>query len=213
VSRVAREPGLSIELHPRVETALRAQLDRRAAALAAGASHVGWKIGASIAEVDALTGDTPVIGYLTTATLIPDGGAFAVGDATGLHAEVELVLGGGGFAVGLELVDTTRPPSSLEDIVAGNVFHRAAVLGAATACAPLGEARLWIDGELCARAPVSTNVDATRAHVAALLERLGLALSPHDRVLAGSLIHVPVTAGRALCAEIDGLGRVGVTLA
>jgi hypothetical protein len=45
-----------VELHPEVMSALRAQLDARRAQLDTGARHVGWKIGASIAEVDALTG-------------------------------------------------------------------------------------------------------------------------------------------------------------
>jgi 2-keto-4-pentenoate hydratase len=202
-----------VSLDPRVALALRRQLDRRAAALDAGARRVGWKLGAQIAEIEAVTGGEPVIGYLTSATVVSDGGIYDVRNAAELRAETELVFDAAGLAVGLELVDTARPPHGLDAIVANNVFHLAVVLGERRARTAGAEARLFVDGELRAAARVTTDVEAVRARVGALLEDLDLQLRPEDRVLAGSLTHVPVAAGSEVRAEIDGLGGVSIRLA
>jgi 2-keto-4-pentenoate hydratase len=200
-------------LTPELQAALRAQVARREALLASGARHVGWKIGALIEEVDAVTGGAPVVGYLTSATVLPDGATYQTDGGGALHAETELVLGGDGYGVGLEIVDTSRPPDGLAAIVAGNVFHRAAVLGPPREHAPGPRARVWVDGELRAEAAVDTDEAAVRERVGALLEALGLRLEPGDRVLAGSLTHVAVAPGQTVEAEIDGLGRVALRLA
>jgi 2-keto-4-pentenoate hydratase len=198
--------------------ALRVQLERRDLALRDGAVHLGWKIGAAIEEVDAHTGGKPLIGYLTTATLIPHGGAFDARGTRELHAETELlihVVSDSGVAVvgtALELVDTGRPPSSMEEIVAANVFHCAAVLGRARvgALAAGARARLWVDGELRAEAPVRAEVEATVRRVRELLDAVGERLRIGDLILAGSATHVAVAAGEAVAAEIDGVERVEV---
>jgi 2-keto-4-pentenoate hydratase len=202
-----------VELHPRVHAALLVQLERREAALSAGARHVGWKIGGAIAEIDALTGGAPVVGYLTTATVVPAGGVHDASGAQELRAETELLIAGDRLGVALELVDVARPPGGMEAIVAGNVFHRALVLGATRSAAAGAQARLWIDGALRAAAPVSTDIAATLARVSALLATVGVRLQRGDHVLAGALTHVPVAAGQEIWAEIDGLGRVAVTIA
>jgi len=201
---------------------LREQLERRRALLGAGARHVGWKIGAGIEEIDACTDGRPAIGYLTSETVFDHG---AVLDAAGreLRAETELVIQvartgpdpRGVVGVAIELVDVARPPFGPQAIVAGNVFHRAAVIGPARAggLAAAACARLWIDGDLRELAPVTTDVPATIGLVAGLLAAIGERLRPGDLILAGSLTHVPVRAGSALTAEIDGVGRVEATLA
>jgi 2-keto-4-pentenoate hydratase len=203
-------------------TALRAQHARRRVLLNDGARHVGWKIGGEIAEIDAVTGGNPAIGYLTSATVFEHG---AVLDAIGgrrLCVETELLIqvtqaGAGAAAVvgvAIELVDVARPPCGMEAIIAANVFHRAAVLGPARSggLPPAACARLWIDGELAEIAPVTTNVPATIAHVAGLLAGLGEQLLAGDLILAGSLTHVPLPTGGAITAEIDGIGRVWATV-
>ena len=64
-----------------------------------------------------------------------------------------------------------------------------------------------------AEAAVETDVAGTLARVSELLDALGLRLEPGDRVLAGSLTHEPVAPGQEVQAEIEGLGRVAVTIA
>jgi 2-keto-4-pentenoate hydratase len=203
--------------------ALREQLERRRALLAAGARHVGWKIAAGIAEVDDCTGGSAAIGYLTSETVFDDGAALDDVAGRELRAEAELVIqvartGSdpcGVVGVAIELVDVARPPCGLQEIVAGNVFHRAAVIGRARAggVAPAACAGLWIDGELRELAPVTTGVAATIAHTAGLLAAVGERLRAGDLILAGSLTHVPVELGSTVLAEIDGIGRVAATLA
>src|SRR3954454_11774416 len=109
--------------HPRVVAALHAQLETREAVLRGGATRVGWKLAYDIPEVDEVTGGEPVIGYLTTATLIEPGGIFR-GASPDLRAETELAIevgdggGVGALGVALELVDVSRPPYEMEAIVA-----------------------------------------------------------------------------------------------
>jgi 2-keto-4-pentenoate hydratase len=198
-----------VELHPDLRSALQAQLAAWRALLDAGARHVGWKIGGAIGEVDAFTGGAPVVGYLTTSTILADGATHRASGGA-LHAETELLIEDDRLGVALELVDTTRR-GGMHEIVAANVFHRAAALGETLHATP-GTARLWIDDELRATAPVDTDVDAVRARVHEVLAAVGERLRPGDRVLAGSLIHVPVAPGQHVVAEIEGLGRVAVSL-
>jgi 2-keto-4-pentenoate hydratase len=204
-----------------VLAALRRQLRARRAALEDGARRVGWKIGGDIAEIDALTGSAPVIGYLTTASLAPAAGMHDASGARALRAETELLIELAtpetiaGVGVAIEIVDVARPPDTMESIVAANVFHRAAVFGEARAAAvaPDAKARLWVNGSLREAAPATADVEWTVEHVARLLHALGERLRAGDRILAGSLTHVPVAAGDEVQAEIDGLDRLAVTIA
>jgi 2-keto-4-pentenoate hydratase len=218
-----------LKLHPRVLAALRRQLENRRATLDSGAVSVGWKIGGDIAEVDALTGSAPLIGYLTTASLVPAGGVHDPSGARALRAETELLIelerdvdpgkagpdSIAGVGVAIELVDVARPPDTMESIVAANVFHRAAVLGDArvTTLPPRAQARIWVDGELRETATAPTDALPTVEHVARLLDAIGERLHAGDRILAGSLTHVRVTAGSHVAAGIDGLERLAVRLA
>jgi 2-keto-4-pentenoate hydratase len=204
-------------VHPRILAATRSQLDVWRAALRSGAGRVGWKIGLGVEEVEELIGTEPVIGHLTTATLLAPGGTYAAEGARELRAETELAIEVGdrgtiaGLAVALELVDVARPPAGMEGVVAANnVFHRAVGFGPTRADVPLdgARARLLIGGAVRDEGPVRGNPAATVRAVARLLEAAGERLEPGDRILAGSSCHVPAGPGDAVAAEIDGLGRV-----
>jgi 2-keto-4-pentenoate hydratase len=98
-------------------------------------------------------------------------------------------------------------------IVAGNVFHRAVVLGAAAAPAwPVGRATLTIDGHVHDADEAPRHPVAVVRDVARVLEACGEQLAGHDRILAGSLVHVPVRAGSRVTARIDGLGEASAVL-
>jgi len=202
--------------HERVVAALRTQLARRPA----GARRVGWKLGGGIAEIDSVTGGRPAIGHLTSATQLTDGSTYA-GGGTALHADTEVVVELGedrdivAAGVALEIVDIARPPHDLEGIVAGNVFHRAFALG------PLmpwpgrfdGAARSIVDGEVRAEARADDDHAEIVATAAELLAAVGERLRPGDRILTGSVTQVAVAPGDEIAAEIDGLGRVALTIA
>jgi 2-keto-4-pentenoate hydratase len=213
------------DLHPRIVAATRAQFEARRAALAAGAGRVGWKIALGIEEVEALAGSDPVLGHITTATVIEPGGTFAGADTVReLRVETELAVEVGpgntvaGVGVALEIVDVGRPPDGLEAIIAANVLHRAVVFGPTRrepvlAAARARRARLLIEGEVRDDAPLTADPAATVAAIGRLLEAVGERLAPGDRILAGSACHVPAAAGDAVVAEIDGLGSVSAGIA
>jgi 2-keto-4-pentenoate hydratase len=203
---------MTADVHPRVVSALRAQLERRAELLAAGATSVGWKLGYDLGEPDL----EPVLGHLTSATVLEDGAVFLAASARELRAETELVVTAGaaggvaGIGVALELVDVARPPDDLEGIVAANVFHRAVVLGP-THPGPLPAgalARAIVDGEERDAVAPAADPEAVVRDAARLLAAVGERLSPGDRILSGSSTHLPVEAGARVAAEIDGVGRV-----
>jgi 2-keto-4-pentenoate hydratase len=200
------------DVDPQVAAALRTQLQRRAALLADGAAHVGWKLGYGFGD----PGREPILGHLTSDTVLEDGGAFPAAAARELRAETELVVTAGedgrvaGLGVALELVDVARPPDALEDIVAANVFHRAVVLGPMRpGPLPSGAlARAIVDGEEREITVPAADPERVVRDAARLLAAVGERLAPGDRILSGSSTHVPVGAGDGVEAEIDGLGRV-----
>jgi 2-keto-4-pentenoate hydratase len=209
-------------VHPRIVDATRVQLEAWRAALAGGATRVGWKVAFSIAEVEEVVGGEPTLGHITTATLLQPGGTFHGAAAVrALRAETELAVEVGatgaiaGLAVALEIVDTGRPPGTLEAIVAANVYHRAVAFGATRPGVSVAgaRARLRVGGAVRAIAAVTSDPEETVAATARLLAAVGEELRPGDRILAGSVCHVPVEPGDDVVAEIDGLGSVAATLA
>jgi 2-keto-4-pentenoate hydratase len=211
-----------MDLHSTIAAGLAAQLAARQAALDAGARRVGWKLAYGIEEVEAVAGDEPVVGHLTTATLIEPGGSYH-GASTDreLRVETELAVevgeGGAiaGLAVALEVVDVGRPPHEAQALVAANVLHRAVAFAPTRrgATVPAGPARLLIGGELREEAPVRGDPAAVVAATARLLAAVGERLESGDRILAGSSCHVPAAPGDAVVAEIAGLGAVAATIA
>ena len=207
------------ELHPRLATALEAQLERRRKLLNDGAAHVGWKLGLAIAEVDRLGGE-PVVGHLTSATLIHPDTSYRPAGRGELRAETELAVevgdGGAiaGVAVALELVDVARPRGGPEAIVADNVFHRAFALGPLQPPRPTAglEATLFVGGRLRQSARLEGEpADRLRA-AAGMLEAVGERLRRGDCLLTGSVNHVPVGPGDEVTVEIETLGRLEVTI-
>jgi hypothetical protein len=162
-------------VHPRIVAALRAQLRARDP----DARRVGWKIALGIAEVEELIGDEPVIRNLTSATQLAPGATYDGGGPLHADAEVVVEVGPGGdvagLGVGLELVDLRRPAGGMEAMIAGNVTHRAFVLGPSLRDAKPGHGALIVDGEVRARAPAVVDPAATvrGERVAAEIDGLG----------------------------------------
>ncbi len=81
------------QVDPRIVAATRRQLDAWHGALRDGAERVGWKIALGIDEIEALVGADPVLGHITTDTLLQPGGEFAGAAAVRrLRAETELAV-------------------------------------------------------------------------------------------------------------------------
>jgi 2-keto-4-pentenoate hydratase len=144
--------------------------------LAAGARLLGWKIAASIPGVRPDDGVGGLIfGYLTSDTAMNAGGSFRPDTTVQLCAEVELAVVIGrdvepdtdlemavdaviGLAVALEIVDVDEN-ISMDQAVAGNVFHRAVAIGSMSSPASWQSvtAVLLVDGTVRASEMVAVN--------------------------------------------------------
>jgi 2-keto-4-pentenoate hydratase len=199
----------------RIERGLRAQLARLEELLADGHQHLGWKIGLNSAAVmERMETDAPVIGFLTSATLLEEGGEHSLEGGTAVAAEAEVAVhlardvppdadaAAGRAAIGalgaaIELVDLDRPleADGLEDILGDNVFHRGLVLGPADS-ARAGGSLEGVAGGVVVNGTEEALIDVreaagdlgeTVAVVAARLGMVGAALRAGDVIIAGAL--------------------------
>jgi 2-keto-4-pentenoate hydratase len=227
-----RDRAVDADAHPRIIAALEAQLARRRAVLEEGATRVGWKIALGIEPVEELIGGNPVIGYLTSATVIESGQVYSAGTVRELRAETELAITVGedvdgdvdlgdareaiaGCAVALELVDVAPPRQDLEGVIEDNVYHGAVALGSLRPWVrgQRARARAVVNDRPAAQARIADDYAPTVRAVAQLLVAAGERLRAGDRILSGGLTHVPVAPGDRVAAVIDGLGSVEATIA
>ena len=213
---------------PRLASALAAQLRMWRASLAGGAQRVGWKLGVGDRE---RIGAGPVIGHLTTATLLPAGSTFRVVGSPALHADAEVALelardveadadrdaaraAIGGYGAAVELVDLGPVAGGPEGIVATNIFHRAVAFAPVT-CAQMPtrvSARLIVGGAVRDSAVASADYGELVRAVAVLLGHVGERLRAGDLLITGSVVQVAVAAGDEVVADLGPLGCVGLSL-
>jgi 2-keto-4-pentenoate hydratase len=187
------------------DDAQRVLLARRSHEIAAGARHRGWKLGRELPGVEGIA-----FGYLTDATELDDGAHYGGPWTSTLRGETELaIVVGQGLAVALELVDVARTP---DGAIVANSFHRAVAYGPTVNDPSIGTASLTIDGRrhIADRDPHEPS-EVLRS-LARMLARVGERLRPGDRVLCGSVVHLPVPPGAFLTAQITGLGEVSMRL-
>jgi 2-keto-4-pentenoate hydratase len=203
----------------RVVVALRRQLVRWRAELQAGAERVGWKIGRGIVEGEEHL--EPVIGYLTSATRLEPGSVYTGEGAKELRVDAELAVEVGpdgkpvGFGAALELVDVARPPNDFESIVADNVWHRAVSFGPLRQERPVDQldALVRINGEVRDSVRgVPENPEETVEIASALLAAVDEGVEPGDRIIGGSLVHVPVVSGDDVVVDLGELGHVDLSI-
>ena len=220
------------EVDPRVLEGLREQLASWRAALADGDERVGWKIGLNMPEVQKVVGiREPVIGYLTTASLIEPGGEFSARDTSNLVVEAEVAVEVGrdmpvgvsedeareaiaGHAVAIELVDPASERQDVQTILAGNVFHRGVVLGPSRPAFPAEgvHAAILVNGEERAAADAPDDFAEVVEVTARLLAAAGEQLQAGDRIIAGSVTVAGVEAGDAVTVDLGPLGSLDVRI-
>jgi 2-keto-4-pentenoate hydratase len=208
----------------RIEHGMRLQLGVRTEALQGGADPVGWKVGFNLPEIQARLGiDRPVVGFLTTAGLVPDGGWWPVDEGGELVAEPEIAVeigrDGRSIAALMPAIELTAPPDlsmDLEEILADNIFHRAVSFGPSSPPGPPGAARLSVDGEVVAEATAERTGEHLEEMVAVVADRLadaGQHLRHGDRIITGVIAPPPrVHAGQGVRLELDELGAVELSL-
>jgi 2-keto-4-pentenoate hydratase len=204
--------GLELQatrLHERLET---------------GARRAGWKIALNDERVQRALGiAAPVIGYLTSETVVPSDATHSLAGATrpAIEPEVAVHVGEGGAVAGLsaalEVIDVDMPFEDLDAILERNVFHRAAVVGPATTqvteLAGL-TARLRRDGaeEITIDVAAAALDPAAVTHlVGGYLEAIGDSLQAGDVIIGGSLVTaLPLEGDGRIELEIDRLGSVAL---
>jgi 2-keto-4-pentenoate hydratase len=223
----------------RIADGMRAQLDQRRRAIAAGARPIGWKVGfGAPAALAKFAISAPLIGFMLDRNVLAPGSIVSLAGWVKPAAEPEIAvemasdLPGGGArsaaadaigAIGpaIELADVTFPPEDVATILAGNIFHRHVLLGPRDRGRKGGRidglhARVLRNGAAHAdtielEANTGRLVDIVR-HVADLLADCGEQLKAGDVIIAGSVI-APIFLGgddRALDYALDPIGSVAV---
>jgi 2-keto-4-pentenoate hydratase len=212
------------DLSPSVLRGLGAQAAHLRARLAAGERRAGWKIALNDPRVQRALGiQAPVIGYLTSATVLPDGAQHSLSGATrpAIEPEVAVHIGDGneiaGLGAALEVIDVDMPFEDLEAILERNVFHRAAVLGPPVAGSTDLAGRT---ARLTRNSSEDISIDVAQAALApaevvrlvgGYLEAVGDELRAGDVIIAGSLVPaVPLAVNERVELEIDALGSVAL---
>ena len=203
-----------------IETGTEAMLTRRREILTQGAQPIGWKVGFNVPEIQRKLGiDAPLAGFLTTDSLLEDGDSWSIEDDGDVivESEVALEVGADGRSIAalfpaLELADEPDLDLEIEQILAGNIFHRAVAFGARVEAEEPGAARILVNGEeqhTVSAADTVERLEAMVEAVAARLEAAGEELRPGDRIITG-IIAPPHRArpGDTVRLELEQLGGV-----
>lgn len=200
-----------------VERGTAALLTRRREMLAQGAEPIGWKVGFNVPEIQQKLGiDRPLAGFLTSDGLIEDGSTWDDLPVV-VESEVAVEIGDDGRSIvallpALELADPPDLELELEQILAGNIFHRAVAFGPRVETRTPGAGRIHVNGQeqhaLSADQTIA-NLDAMVDTVARRLADAGEQLQPGDRIITGVLAPPhKASAGDTVRLELDGLGGV-----
>jgi 2-keto-4-pentenoate hydratase len=200
-----------------VERGTEALLMRRREILARGVQPLGWKIGFNLPEFQEKLGiDRPLAGFLTSDGLLEDGAEWDDLPVI-VESEVAVEIGDDGRAIvallpALELADPPDLDLGVEQILAGNIFHRAVAFGPRVETREPGAGRILVNGEeqhaLSAEQTVA-NLDAMVDAVAGRLADVGEELQPGDRIITGVLAPPhKASPGDTVRLELDGLGGV-----
>ena len=222
------------EIDPRVSAGLDRQLGVWRDTIARGADRLGWKIGLNTAEAKEKLGlPDPVIGFLTSATRVESGATYPVGEFERALIEPEVAVrlrrpveAGAqpdealaaiqSLGPAIELVDIPAPPEDVAATMAGNVFHRAVVLGPHREDAAVDgiEAVVRVNGEERQTATANVDLAETISLVADLLGGAMELLEAGDTIICGSLTPpVPVGPGDEVEVDLGPLGTVELKLA
>jgi 2-keto-4-pentenoate hydratase len=236
---------------PRVRRGMERQLELRRRLLDDGARPIGWKLGLGTAAAMEQHGTSaPLVGFLTDRGLREPGSEIEIGTWAKPTAEPEIAVhvasdippdadraaveaAIGGLGVAIELVDLGA--GDVEEILAGDIFHRHVVLGpaaafggAAAAGVPGATTGTAVDpadlrGEIRHRDGVQT-VDeplalvgdpvAAVAHLAHHLAAFGETVRAGEVLITGSIVPaLAVAPGDRLGYRVEPLGELSLTLA
>jgi 2-keto-4-pentenoate hydratase len=194
-----------------IETGTEAMLMRRREILAQGAEPIGWKVGFNVPEIQRRLGiDAPLAGFLTTDSLIE--GEWDEYPVV-VESEVAVEIGDDGRSIvallpALEIADPPDLDVELEQILAGNIFHRAVAFGPRVETTEPGPGRILVNGEE-QHSVEPEGFERMVEAVAARLEAAGEKLSPGERIITGVLAPPhEAEPGDTVRLELEALGGV-----
>jgi 2-keto-4-pentenoate hydratase len=224
--------------HSGLTRRLRRQLEMRSDLLAAGARPVGWKAGFGAPDwLEKFGLDGPLVGFLTDASIITDDDRADISRWTRAVAEPELAVTIGvdlappidaektraaiaSVGPAIELADIDPPPKTVEEILAGNIFHRSVVLGRSDPGRAGGdltglEARVGVDGDERAR---TNELETLTGRVVDVVSHLASVLAAHDElmkagdvVICGSVVPpIPLTPSARVVFELYPMSPISV---
>ena len=203
-----------------IERGTTAMLMRRREKLAQGAEPIGWKIGFNVPEIQGKLGlDRPLAGYLSTDSLIEDGATWSLREdaAVVVESEVGVEIGEDGRSIAalmpaLELADPIDFEIDVEQILAGNIFHRAVAFGPRVETAEPGPGRILVNGEQQHALTADYTAHALDDMVQAVADRIAAAgeqLRPGELIITGVLAPPHAAQpGDTVRLELDALGGV-----
>jgi 2-keto-4-pentenoate hydratase len=194
-----------------IEQGTAAMLTRRREILAQGAEPIGWKVGFNVPEIQRKLGiDAPLAGFLTTDSLLTNSwNEYPIV----VESEVAVEIGPDGRSIAallpaLELADPPDLELDLEQILAGNIFHRAVAFGPRVQTTEPGSGRILVNGEE-QHSVKPEGLEQMVEAVAARLEAAGEELRPGERIITGVLAPPhEAEPGDTVRLELDALGGV-----
>src|SRR5438874_1761339 len=121
----------------RIIRGMQSQLAMRRQLMSAGAKHLGWKAGfGSRAAMERLGTSSPLFGFMLDRNLVEAGAAVSLAGwkRPVFEAEIAVYLGAqasiAALAPAIELADLDPADAGVEEILAGDIFHRHVLLGA-----------------------------------------------------------------------------------
>ncbi|MGH3649568.1 MAG: hypothetical protein ACRDU9_02580 [Acidimicrobiia bacterium] len=222
---------------PVVREGTRRMLERRAQLIEQGQRMIGWKLGfGAPAWLDKFGLAGPLVGFLPEGNRRATGATISCRGWVNPVAEPEIAVYLGGdvddpdrvaesiseLGAAIELADVYPPPEDIVEVLEGNIFHRAVVLGSPD--------HPWGDGGVSElRARVSRNgseiadtedletltggIVPIVGHVARLLQGAGERLRAGEVVIAGSVVPpIPVQPGDEITFELVPMSPISVTV-
>ena len=221
---------------PGLAGAMREQHEGLEERLRAGHRLLGWKLGLGASATMRQVGiSAPLVGYLTSATVLESGAEVAVGGWTKPVVEPEVAItmatdlgpgadeaqvraAVGDLAPAIELADVDTPLDRLDAVIRDDIFHRHVILGEPRR-AEVSELRIRVHNRGAEVGATDDPEGATGrlvalvAHVADWLHQVGRRLEAGQVVIAGSVIPMlAVRPGDVIDYSCEPLGRLSVSI-
>jgi 2-keto-4-pentenoate hydratase len=165
--------------------------------------------------------DRPLAGFLTSGGLLEDGSEWDDLPVV-VESEVAVEIGSDvrSIAALLPALEVADPPDldlGVEQILAGNIFHRAVAFGPRVETRDPGAGRILVNGEeqhALSAEHTSTNLEAMVEVVAGRLAEADEELQPGDRIITGVLAPPHAAQpGDTVRLELESLGAVELRFA